>query len=51
MGYVGHVADPTDLYRTPLHGWVYPEELLPNLSALSTDLTERVARLRAFLNT
>lgn len=35
--------------RMALHAWVYPDELLPALSALSPSTAARVARLRRFL--
>jgi hypothetical protein len=35
--------------RNPLHGWVYPEELLPSLAGLSPELSVRVARLCEYL--
>ena len=33
----------------PLHGWVYPEELLPALAELSADAAARVERVRRLL--
>ena len=33
----------------PLHGWVYPDELLGALAALSVDAAARVERLRRLL--
>jgi len=36
--------------RLPLGAWLYPDELLPALSALSPSTAARVARLRQFLD-
>ena len=35
---------------TPLYGWVYPEELLPALEALSDEARQRVLDLRKLLD-
>ena len=35
--------------RLPLYAWMYPDELLPALSALSPSTAARVARLLRFL--
>ena len=35
--------------RRPLHGWAYPDELLPALAALSPELAHRVSMLRSYL--
>jgi hypothetical protein len=34
----------------PLYGWVYPDELLPALEALSSDVRQRVTELRGRLS-
>ena len=39
----GGIANADQL---PLHGWVYPDELLPALGSLSIDLAARVDTLR-----
>ena len=41
-----HIANADAL---PLHGWVYPDELLGALAALSVDSAARVERLRRLL--
>lgn len=35
--------------RMPLHGWAYPDELLPALASLSSELDKRVSALRKYL--
>lgn len=39
-----------DADRRPLHGWVYPDELLPALARLSPDVANRVSSLRRYLD-
>ena len=44
-----HRAGIPGAATAPIHGWVYPEELLENLSAMSAELAQRVVRLRLYL--